>query len=189
MANRGMITGFIALLSTCLPLHGQNWSVSSNLASVADLGTLNAAVSRSFSRHWSIGAGVRYNPFSLAEGEDGDEGEIRKKQRTMSIGAKYWLWHVYSGWWMSGAAQYQEYNFSKHNNNNTSEGDRYGAALSAGYSYMLTPWLNVELGLGVWGGYDRYRVYDCPVCGITVERGRRFFLSPEDLIIALSFIF
>ena len=171
-----------------VPSFAQRWSVSSNIAGIADRGTINASASRSLSQHWSLDAGIRYNPFSFAD--DGvDGGAIRKKQRVVSLGARYWLWHVYSGWWMSGAAQYQEYNFSNKGTNDTSEGDRIGAAFSAGYSYMVTPWLNVELGLGFWSGFDKYSVYDCPECGITVESGRKMFLSPEDVIIALSIIF
>ncbi len=54
---------------------------------------------------------------------------------------------------------------------------------------MISKWLNIELGLGFWGGYDIYRLYDCPTCGITVEKGKRFFLKMEDIILALSIIF
>lgn len=171
-----------------VPVFSQNWSFSSNIVGLADYGTINAAASRSVSQHWSLNAGVKYNPFSFPDSSI-EDGSIRKKQRAFSLGARYWLWHVYSGWWMSGAAQYQEYNFTKKGNNDTSEGDRFGAAFSAGYSYMVTPWLNVEFGLGFWSGYDKYRVYDCPECGVTVERGSKVFLSPEDVIIALSIIF
>ncbi|MDY6277182.1 MAG: DUF3575 domain-containing protein [Bacteroidales bacterium] len=187
MANRIILSAVLALMASAAGL-SQNWAVSSNVAGLADRGTLNATASRSVSKHWSMNAGIRYNPFSFPD--DGTEsGAVRKKQRMLTLGARYWLWHVYSGWWMSGAAQYQEYNFSKKGNNDTSEGDRIGAAFAAGYSYMLTPWLNVEFGLGFWGGYDRYKVYDCPTCGITVDRGAKAFLSPEDVIIALSIIF
>ena len=128
------------------------------------------AASMTMSRHWSMSAGL-------------------KKQRMLTLGARYWPGRVYSGWWMSGAAQYQEYNNLNKGNNDTSEGDRIGASFSAGYSYMLTPWLNVEFGLGFWGGYDKFKVYDCSTCGVIVDRGWRAFLSPEDVIIALSIIF
>ena len=90
---------------------------------------------------------------------------------------------------MSAAAQVQEYNFTRKSKNDTSEGDRYGSSLSAGYSYMVNHWLNIEVGLGLWGGLDIYKVYDCPTCGITVEQGRKPFLTAEDVIVALSIIF
>ena len=52
-----------------------------------------------------------------------------------------------------------------------------------------SPWLNLDLGVGVWGGLDRYSVYECPVCGLTLDRGRTLFFLPDDIRIALSLIF
>ena len=54
---------------------------------------------------------------------------------------------------------------------------------------MLTPWLNLDVGVGVWSGMDRFSVYECPVCGLTLETGRKVFFLPDDLRIALSLIF
>ena len=172
MANRlKLMTGVVAgLLAASVSGMAQDWAVSYNLGGLADSGLLNASASMTMSRHWSMSAGL-------------------KKQRMLTLGARYWPGRVYSGWWMSGAAQYQEYNNLNKGNNDTSEGDRIGASFSAGYSYMLTPWLNVEFGLGFWGGYDKFKVYDCSTCGVIVDRGWRAFLSPEDVIIALSIIF
>ena len=61
--------------------------------------------------------------------------------------------------------------------------------MAGGYTYMLTPWLNLEVGLGVWGGLDRYVLYECPVCGLTLEKGRKMFLLPDELLVALSLVF
>ena len=54
---------------------------------------------------------------------------------------------------------------------------------------MLTSWLNLDVGLGVWGGLDRYSIYECPVCGLTQEKGRTLFFLPDEWLVALSFIF
>ena len=159
----------------------QEWSLSSNIVQAADYGTLNAEAAYSVSRHWTLNAGVKYNPFSY--------NDTRKRQRSVSLGTRYWPWHVYSGWWLSSAARYQEYNHTAGKSPETSEGDRIGTTLAAGYSYMINSWLNVELGLGFWGGWDRYKIYDCPTCGVTVESGSKFFISPEDIILGISVIF
>ena len=71
----------------------------------------------------------------------------------------------------------------------TSEGDRFGAGLSAGYTYMLSRHLNVEFGIGLWGGVDVYRKYSCPSCGVTMEDGNKFFLLPDDLKVAMVYVF
>lgn len=71
----------------------------------------------------------------------------------------------------------------------TREGDRVGAGLYAGYTYMLTPHLNIELGLGLWSGLDMYRCYSCPVCGVTLESGKTYFILPDDVMISIAYVF
>lgn len=184
--NRSIV--FIILMMPPAAALGQGWSVSSNVISLADYGTFNAEASRGVSKHWSVSAGIKYNPFQFGD-SGSDESVMRKRQRAFNLGARYWPWHIYSGWWLSSGARYQEYNFSTRHKRETSEGDRLGASVSAGYSYMLSPRMNVEIGFGLWGGWDRYKVYDCPTCGYTKEQGSKFFLSPEDVILAFSLIF
>ena len=106
-----------------------------------------------------------------------------------AAGARFWPWHVYSGWWLGAKAQYQEYNRGGIRSALTEEGDRVGAGLSAGYSYMLLPHLNLDFGLGVWGGYAWYTSYACPVCGLTTDRGGKGFILPSDLLLSLTYVF
>ena len=175
----------LLLAASCMGAAAQEWSLSTNAADYADFGTLNAEMGYAFARHWNASAGVRYNPFSFQS--DGEP--FQSRQRTFSAGVRYWPWHIYSGWWMSGKVQYQEYNRGGIRSPETREGERVGGGLSAGYTYMLAPWLNLEFGLGLWAGRDRYTVYSCPVCGSTEDRGQGFFLLPNDILLGLSFIF
>ena len=69
----------VAILAASAQGLAQNWAVSSNLAGLADRGTLNASASRSVSQHWSMNVGLRYNPFSYGDASL-DEGAVRKKQ-------------------------------------------------------------------------------------------------------------
>lgn len=170
-----------------LDLKARDYAVSSNILQYADMLTLNAEVSVSMSRHWTLGAGALYNPFRFKVGKEGRD--ISRRQRTFYGGGRYWPWHVYSGWWVFGKAQYQEYNSGGLFKPETKEGDRYGAGLSLGYTYMLTPYLNLELGAGFWGGVDIYKVYSCPVCGITEGSGKKIFFLPDNILLALSFVF
>ena len=54
---------------------------------------------------------------------------------------------------------------------------------------MLTPHLNLDFGLGLWGGYDRFVTYACPVCGLTEQKGERVFVLPNDLMLSLVYVF
>ena len=71
----------------------------------------------------------------------------------------------------------------------TEEGDRLGAGLYSGYTYMLSSHFNIEFGLGLWAGIDRYRRYSCPKCGITVGDGDRGFILPDDVTVSLVYVF
>ena len=90
------------LLSAGIPAGAQKFSVATNLADYANFGTLNLDVSYAISRNWSVMAGAKYNPFSFRG------GELLNKQRTFSLGARWWPWHIYSGFWVSSKAQYME---------------------------------------------------------------------------------
>ena len=54
---------------------------------------------------------------------------------------------------------------------------------------MIGPHLDLEFGVGVWAGRDHYTTYDCPVCGLTTGEGKKAFLLPDDVVIALTYIF
>ena len=163
----------------------QEYSVSTNLADYANLGTLNLEASYGVSRKWSLVAAVKYNPFSF----DNQGVPASSKQRSLSAGVRYWPWHIYSGWWMSAAVRYQEYNSGGLSTEENTQGDRFGSSFGAGYSFMLTKYLNLELGAGFWAGYDMYMKYSSAVCGRPVENGRKFFIYPSNLLLGLSFVF
>lgn len=178
----------ITLISMAsLPSYAQKLSLSTNLLDYACLGTMNADVSYSVSRRWSVMAGVRYNPFTF--NEDDPQEQFQMRQQSYAVGARLWPWHTMSGWWFAGKLRYQEYNHGGILSPESEEGDRFGAGLYAGYTYMLTSHLNLEFGTGLWSGVSLYRTYSCPKCGKTIDQGRKYFLLPDDLMISLAYVF
>ncbi|MBQ7622349.1 MAG: DUF3575 domain-containing protein [Bacteroidales bacterium] len=163
----------------------QNLSVSTNLLDCLELGTLNLEASCGIGRRWTVNAGVKYNPFSYGSGKS----EFSSRQRSFDAGARFWPWHIYSGWWLGGKLRYQEYSRGGFSGPRTREGDRYGGGVSGGYSFMLTPFMNLDLGVGLWGGFDRYTVYECQRCGSVAGGGGEFFLLPNDILVTIAFIF
>jgi len=168
-------------------MYAQQIGVSANLLDVAALGTLNAEVSYAVSRHWSITAGGRFNPFTYNKGDV--DRQFQYRQQSYAIGARFWQWHIWSGWWFASKLRYQEYNAGGIISRETRQGDRVGLGLYAGYAHMLSDHLNIEFGIGFWGGADIYEVYDCPVCGQTLDKGSKFFLLPDDMMISLAYVF
>lgn len=165
----------------------QKAALATDLVSYVNFVTLNAEVSYPVARHWSVNAGFRYNPFTFNLGEGKED--IRNKQQSYSAGVRFWPWNVFSGWWLAGKVQYQEYNSGGLVSRKTYDGDRYGAGFSGGYSYMVGKHFNIDFGLGFWSGMDVYKKYSCPVCGVTEDTGSKFFFLPSDVIIALSYVF
>ena len=162
---------------TSLSASAQELALSTNFVDYARTGTANLETSYALARHWSVNVGVKYD----------SGGEMR--QQLYSVGGRYWPWHIYSGWWLSGKMQYQEFNEAERITLETSEGDRYGAGISGGYSKMLGRHLNLDLGIGLWTGYTRYVTYACPTCGRIIGSDDKLFVLPNDLMIALSYIF
>ena len=112
------------------------------------------------------------------------------QQRTAYAGAKYWPWHVYSGWWFGAKAQYTGFDEAGVFSQNLISGNALGAGLSAGYSIMLGSHVNLDLGFGAWGGrllnYTRYN----DLGGLEVaSTGSRNFVFLDNVVIAFAYIF
>jgi hypothetical protein len=182
-----ILIGLSFLMLHQITASAQKVSVSTNLIDYACLGTFNIETSLSVSQHWSLTAGARYNPFTFRVGDP--DRQFQYRQQSYSLGTRFWPWHSFSGWWVAGKLRYQEYNHGGIFSQETEEGDRAGMGLYAGYTYMISRHLNIEFGLGLWGGTAWYRRYSCPVCGLTTDTGRRWFLLPDDFMISLAYVF
>lgn len=184
---RRLLLSISLVLLASASVKAQKFSISTDILDYACLGTLNADFSYAFSRHWSLLAGARYNPFTFRRDEPQRQFQLR--QQSYALGLRFWPWHIWSGWWFAAKVRWQEYNQGGIISAKTTEGDRYGAGLYAGYTYMIAPHLNVEFGLGLWSGADNYRSYSCQTCGLTVSQGTRLFFLPDDIMISFAYVF
>ena len=164
----------------------QQWAVAVNAAEMVSLGTISAEGSVSVGQHATINASAKINPWTF---KNGSPDQFQNRQQTYAIGARWWPWNVYSGWWMAGRAQYQEYNRGGISSSQTEEGDAYGLGLSGGYALMLGEHVNLDFGLGLWGGRSIYTVYACPTCGKVLDSGRKWFVLPNELILSFMWVF
>lgn len=180
---KNFLTFLAALLLGWNACNAQEVALSTNLLDLANFGTLNLEASYGVSQHWSLNAGLKYNPFKYAN------GYARNMQRAISVGTRYWPWHIFSGWWVSAAVRYQEYNQGGIFSPTTSEGDRFGGVLGGGYTYMISPHFNLDFGLAAWTGYELFKTYSCPTCGKVTDKGGRIFLLPSDIILSVTYIF
>lgn len=181
------IVALLLMLSPSMRADSGRFSISTNLLDYVKLATMNVDASYAVSRHWSVLAGARYNPFTF--NESNPQKQFQYRQQSYAVGARWWMWHTWSGWWLAGKARYQEYNTGGIVSQKTEEGDRAGLGVYVGYTHMLTPHLNVEFGFGMWGGLSWYRIYSCPSCGITLDDGTTWFARPDDIMVSLVYVF
>lgn len=147
-------------------------AISTNLVSWIDLATVNMSLEYAFSRHWSTDINMEYNAWSFKG------GSLCDKKKSVTFGVRYWPWHSYSGAWVRpflGAESLNAKGLPVKFLNSTS--DRFGAGFSAGYSLMVSRHMNIDFGVGFWGGARHdYR------------GGWGGFIAPKDIRISLMFV-
>jgi len=183
--KRALVGIALALALPCL-VHAQRWSAGTNLADWLSLGTLNAEGSVAVARKVSIHVGAELNPWTFNAGDQQTQAQLR--QMSYWAGARWWPWHIYSGWWAGADLRYTVYNEGGILKRETEEGNAYGGGIYGGYAIMLNDRWNLDLGAGLWGGYKQYTRYACPVCGVTLESGGKPFVKPDARIV-LQLIF
>ena len=183
--SRLIISACIILLNVW-PADAQKYAVAVNTADAIALGTISIDCSYSTGRHITVNAGARINPWTF---QSGSSKQFQTRHQTYYAGIRYWYWNAYSGWWTGTKAQFQEYNRGGILSQTTEEGNAYGLAINGGYSLMLSKHLNLDFGIGLWGGKQSYTEFSCPKCGRITASGKRFFILPDELIISLAWIF
>ena len=181
-----IITIALAVLLGSVCAFAQRFSIGTNAVDLLTFGTLNAEGSVSVHRNVSVHVGTEFNPWTFNSGDP--QNQVQNRQISYWAGARWWPWHVYSGWWVGADGRYTMYNIGGITQRETEEGDAMGAGLYAGYSIMLNSTWNIDLGLGFWGGYKKYTTYSCPLCGVTVDSGEKAWLTP-DARVAIQLIF
>ena len=161
----------------CAPhfAHAQKIAVSSNVLTWVNFGTINADASLSVSRHLTCHAGVNVNPWKFTSPTFMD---LKNNQYGGFLGVRYWPWHVYSEWWLGAKLQYKYFDQKGLLSSAQTKGSAFGPGISGGYTIMLSEHVNLDLGLGIWGG------------GLLMkEQDPRAFFFLDNVIVAFEYIF
>ena len=182
---------FLTFLFWCgmaASLSAQKFAVAYNVGDLATLCSFSAEVDYAVGRKWTLNLGGRFNPWIY--NKDDEFLQTQMRHQTYSFGARYWPWYVYSGLWMGAKAQFQEYSFGGFDNKlRTEEGYAYGVGVELGYCLMLNHNWNINFGFGGWGGAKNYTAYSCSFCGRQTESGWKGFFWPNELMIAVMYVF
>lgn len=166
----------------------QKFDISTNLFDWLDLATINLDASIPVSRHFTIQAGFKYNPWNFKVNKGGIT-QMRNQQQSVSAGARYWPWGTYSKLWICSKLQYRNYSETRARGLYLDVGKALGAGLSLGYMWRIGDHLGIELGGGFWGGrLLEHAMYDGPDerC---YELGPKNFIALNDLNISLHWLF
>ena len=175
-------------------------AMSTNAVDWAWYVTPNIEIQYAVHRRWTLDATAKYNNWTYFDKDAYRRN--RQCRQEYSLGFRFWPWYTYSGWWFGMNAQYQDYSRRQVRNiYRKEEGDAFGLSAGAGYSVHIKPWLNIDFGIGFWGGKKYYKVYEsadwaCPECGKRVDRvdgneapSRGWFILPNYALASLMFIF
>lgn len=182
-----IIVAAVLLFATPRLAQAQQWAVSTNAITWANLGTINLEGSVSVDKRVTLFAGAKYNPWDL---RTKSQVTLMNNQITGYAGVKYWPWHVYSGWWLGAKAQFQDFDEAGLWSENLVSGQALGLGLSAGYSIMIGSHVNVDFGVGGWGGRVlKYTAYK-DLGGYEVDKvGAKNFIFLDNIIVAFVYIF
>lgn len=126
-------------------------------------------------------------------------GENRKfKHWLVQPELRYWLCESFNGHFIGIHAHGAKYNAGGWNipvgrlsalKDHRYEGYLYGAGLSYGYQWIISPRWNFELSLG--GGFARihYDKYPCVKCGTKIDEGKYNYLGVTKAAISLIYMF
>lgn len=157
----------------------QFYSLGTNIPALGTA-TINAEVSMTIDRKWSLHLPVYYNPFVFKDNK-------KLQNFTVMPGVRYWLLESYVNGFVGVNAIGSKYHITW--KDSRYEGKAFGMGISAGYAWLLSPrWnLEVEGGIGlVWADYTEY---ECEECGRQKGEYTRWVAVPNKLALSLIYLF
>lgn len=159
----------------------QNMYVASNLLDYLNLGTINGEFGLSPWPKYTLYVRARYNPFTFEL-----DKQFQNRVAGGALGAKYWFWYSNAGWFVNSHLGYSVYNTGGILDSYAYEGEALFLTAGGGYSLLLGERWNLDFALGVQGGYTSFTRYSCPRCGKVMEKGKKLFVAPSNVLVQLS---
>ena len=161
------------------------WALSTNIPTWALLGTLNADAQLALDTHWSIRAGIKYNPFTFHKG-DGRQFHLR--QATPSVGVRYWFDSVYEGWFVGGKLMGSVYSVANICGSGCFDGQLAAIGIGAGWSKPLSERWALCLGTGAAVALHDTTYYAGPSCGRILGAKRGLAVFVPDVFVSVNYL-
>ena len=198
----GQVRNILVLLGIfffCYTSRAQSFSVSTNIVDWADFGTMNVEAGLPLSKHFSLHAQARVNPwqFGLKEGDasyedivDIDKAGFIKKKTAIGASVRYWPWYVFSGFWVKGKVQFCAYDKGgKFLGQERRIGDAIGGGIGLGYTWMLNANWNIEVGVTGWAGMTSEAIRENIITPKVTDPEWKKFIQLDEVIVAFVYVF
>lgn len=157
----------------------QFYSLGTNIPALGTA-TINAEVSMTLDRKWSLHLPVYYNPFVFRDNK-------KLQNFTLMPGVRYWLLESYVNGFVGANAIGSKYHITW--KNSRYEGQAYGMGISAGYAWLLSPRWNLEIEGGIGLVWADYTEYESEECGRQKGEYTRWMAVPGKLALSLIYLF
>lgn len=173
---------FTLLLISCFSgVKAQFYSVSTNVIGLATT-NLNAELSMTLNRSWSLHLPVQYNPFVFKD-------NVRFQNMTVMPGVRYWLRESYAGQFFGFYGIASRYHVGNLWNDYRYDGKAFGAGLSYGHAYTLAPRWNFEWEIGAGVVWSEYEKFACKKCGARLGNHTGVYFVPTKVSASLIYLF
>ena len=190
--NRGINLNIIItvlFMAVCLLAPAQKVALKSNLLSWATA-TPTLGVEVGLADRWTLNTHVYYNPFTFKDNRKWKHIRVQPEVR-------YWLCQKFNGHFFGLHLLYTHFNAGQvpflfgafpDVDKYRYQGNTYGAGLSYGYQWILSPRWSIEASVGVGYKYNTYDYYECRTCGNKVGDGHKGYLAPPEAAISIIYI-
>lgn len=155
-----------------------------NFVDLGNLLTLNLGADVGLSKHVALGVVGKVNPWVFNKETD----NAKFDNKTMGyLTAKYYPWNIFSGLHfdvMGGASGYTQ----RGQEGTVDRGYKVGGGIGAGYTYVISKHLNLEIAAGAWIGNKNYDTLPALNDGKVLSSSSKFFVEPYELKIGLSWV-
>lgn len=182
-----IVLSAVMLIGFMWTTNAQSYTLSTNVIEWCNYGTINLDAGMSLSRHFTINAGCKYNPWEF---QTKNGMPVMNNQLTAYLGTRYWFFFANTGWWLGARMRFSDFEQTGVLRPKYILGKSLGAGVSAGYTWLLTDHFSIEFAAGLWGGrhlkYEQYRTYDNKILD---DRGPRNFIALDDISLSLVYVF
>ena len=139
---------------------------------------------------WTLNTHIYYNPFTFKDNRKWKHIRVQPEVR-------YWLCQKFNGHFFGLHVLYTHFNAGQvplpfgifpDVKKYRYQGNSYGAGLSYGYQWILTPRWSIEGSIGVGYKYNTVDYYQCRTCGRKIGDGHKGYLAPTEAAISIIYI-